>query len=331
MSLSLTEKLAFKAPWRIGVDVGGTFTDIVMVDRTGTIQVRKVPSTPRDPSEGVMNAIEAAASGLAIPVRELLTGCNHFMHASTVATNIVIDGRGSRVGMLVTKGFRDSIEIRRGIRQNAWDHRTPFPPVLVPRYLRLPIAGRIDRNGREIEPLSETDIRAAIETFRTEGVTSIAICLFNSFLSDAHEQQAAAIIRNEMPDAWVTLSSIVSPTIGEYERSSTAVLNAYVAPGIVSYVQRLAEKLAEHGLKSSFNVVQNNAGALTVDHLQHRAVALLLSGPAAGIGALGLYSAALGEPNLLSMEIGGTSCDVTLLSGGQADVASEFELGVYHV
>ena len=169
MSLLLTEKLAFKAPWRIGVDVGGTFTDIVMVDRTGAIQLGKVPSTPHDPSEGVMDAIETAANGLAIPVRELLAGCNHFMHASTVATNIVIDGRGSRVGMLVTKGFRDSIEIRRGIRQNAWDHRTPFPPVLVPRYLRLPVAGRIDRNGREIEPLSETDIHAAIEAFRAEG------------------------------------------------------------------------------------------------------------------------------------------------------------------
>jgi N-methylhydantoinase A len=331
MSLSPTEKPAFKAPWRIGVDVGGTFTDIVMVDRTGAIQVGKVPSTPRDPSDGVIDAIETAASQLAIPVQELLTGCHHFMHASTVATNIVIDGRGSRVGMLVTGGFRDSIEIRRGIRHNAWDHRTPFPPALVPRYLRLPVAGRIDRNGQEIDPLSESDIRAAVELFRAEGVTSIAICLFNSFLSDTHEQQAAAIIRNEMPDAWVTLSSAVSPTIGEYERSSTAVLNAYVAPTIVSYMRRLAEKLAERGLKSPFNVVQNNAGALTVDHLQHRAVALLLSGPAAGIGALGLYSAALGEPNLLSMEIGGTSCDVTLLSGGHADVASEFELGGYHV
>jgi N-methylhydantoinase A len=331
MSLSPTEKSAFKPPWRIGVDVGGTFTDIVMVDRTGAIEVGKVPSTPRDPSEGVIDAIEAAANHLGISVQQLLAGCNHFMHASTVATNIVIDGRGSRVGMLVTRGFRDSIEIRRGIRQNAWDHRTPFPPPLVPRYLRLPVDGRIDRNGREIEPLSETDIRAALEVFRAEKVTSIAICLFNSFLSDTHEQQAAAIIRDEMPDAWVTLSGTVSPTIGEYERSSTAVLNAYVAPSIVSYMRRLAEKLAERGLKCPFNVVQNNAGALTVDHLQHRAVALLLSGPAAGIGALGLYSAALGEPNLLSMEIGGTSCDVTLLSGGHADVASDFELGGYHV
>lgn len=331
MSPSFTERSAFAAPWRIGVDVGGTFTDIVLVDKSGALRVSKVPSTPSDPSSGVLNAVETAAGELSVSAAELLKHCSHFMHASTIATNIVLERRGSRVGMLVTRGFRDSIEIRRGIRKNAWDHRTPFPPVLAPRYLRLPVSGRIDRNGEEIESLSEADVRAAIHTFREEGATSIAVCFFNSFLNDRHERQAADIVRAQFPDAWISMSSEIAPIMGEYERSSTAVLNAYVSPNIVSYVRRLADTLADWGLKGPFYVVQNNAGAMTVNSIQRRAVSLLLSGPAAGIGALGLYSHALDNPNLLSMEIGGTSCDVTLLSNGHADVASEFELGGYHV
>jgi N-methylhydantoinase A len=233
--------------------------------------------------------------------------------------------------MLVTRGFRDSLEIRRGIRKNAWDHRTPFPPPLAPRYLRLPVGGRIDRRGEELEPLCTGDIRAAVRTFREENVSSIAICLFNSYLDDRHEREAAALLEQEYAEAWVTLSSAVAPIMGEYERSSTAVLNAYVSPSIVSYVRRLAAALAERGLRGPFYVVQNNAGAMTVEGVRSRAVSLLLSGPAAGIGALGLYSRALADANLISMEIGGTSCDVTLLSNGHADVANEFDLGGYHV
>lgn len=331
MSSSSADPSAFSPPWRIGVDVGGTFTDIVLVDRNGALQVAKVPSTPSDPSEGVLTAVKMAADQLSISYVELLGSCSHFMHASTVGTNIVLERRGSRVGMLVTRGFRDSLEIRRGIRHNAWDHRTPFPPALAPRYLRLPVTGRIDRSGEEIEPLSGDDIRATIRTFQDEGTTSIAVCFFNSYLNDRHEQQAAHILRKEYPEAWITLSSEVAPIMGEYERSSTAVLNAYVSPSIVSYVRRLADTLADCGLKGPFYVVQNNAGAMTVEKIQHRAVALLLSGPAAGIGALSLYSQALDDPSLISMEIGGTSCDVTLLSNGHAGVTSEFELGGYHV
>ena len=331
MSSLPTHRSAVAAPWRIGVDVGGTFTDLVLVDATGSLRVAKVPSTPEDPAAGVLHAVEAAARELSLSSKELLSGCSYFIHGSTVATNIVLERRGSPVGMLVTRGFRDSLEIRRGIRKNAWDHRTPFPPPLAPRYLRLPVGGRIDRRGTELEPLCAEDIREAIRTFREEGVSSIAICFFNSYLNDLHEREAAALLKRGFPEAWVTLSSAVAPILGEYERSSTAVLNAYVSPSIVSYVRRLADDLVERGLTGPFYVVQNNAGAMTVDGVASRAVALLLSGPAAGVGALGLYSRALADANLISMEIGGTSCDVTLLSKGDADLASEFELGGYHV
>ena len=157
--------LPLSAPWRIGVDVGGTFTDLVLIDGEGTLRVAKVPSTPSDPSLGVLAAVDAAAADAGLAPRKLLEGCSHFVHGSTVATNIVVERRGSPTGMLVTRGFRDSLEIRRGIRHNAWDHRRPFPPVLVPRYLRLPVGGRLDRHGAEIEPLALPDIDRAVEVF----------------------------------------------------------------------------------------------------------------------------------------------------------------------
>src|SRR5579864_4364569 len=169
----------FATPWRIGVDVGGTFTDLVLVDSRGAVSVAKSPSTPHDPSAGVIAVLDRMAARMGITCAQLLGGCHHFVHASTIATNIVLERRGNPVGMLVTKGFRDSLAIRRGIRVNAWAHRIPFPPVLAPRYLRLPVGGRIDRNGKEIEPLSEDDIERAIRVFDEEKVGSIAICLFN--------------------------------------------------------------------------------------------------------------------------------------------------------
>lgn len=317
-------------PWRIGLDVGGTFTDVVIVDRTGGLHVAKVPSTPGDPSAGVLAALEHAAGRLGLTCPRLLEGCSHLMHASTIATNLVLERQGSRVGMLVTRGFRDSLAIRRGIRPNAWDHRRPFPPVLVPRYLRLPVGGRIDGRGEAIEPLCPEDVRAAAALFAEEGVESVAICLFNSFLNGRHEEGAADLLRRALPGCWITLSSEVAPIMGEYERGSTAALNAYVAPKIVSYVTRLADELAGRGFKGAFYMVQNNGGAVSGADVARRPVTLLLSGPAAGAGALALYGKALGDAGLLSIEIGGTSCDLTLLTGAGAEIASEFEIGGYH-
>jgi len=322
---------SLEPPWRIGIDVGGTFTDLVMVDRLGAIRVIKVPSTPEDPSDGVLAAVDQAAGKLGISTQELLACCNHFVHASTVATNVVIEGQGGPVGMLVTRGFRDSVQIRRGMRRNAWDHRVPFPPVLAPRYLRRPVSGRIDRNGEEFEPLSTSDVLDAIEFFKQEGVQSLAVCLFNSFLNDIHELTVGQIIKKHYPDAWITLSSHVTHVMGEYERSSTALLNAYIAPKIVSYMTRLSDALTNRGLKSPLLVVQNNGGTLTVDNVRERPISLLLSGPAAGVGALSLYGKTLGRTRALSMEIGGTSCDVMLISDDGAEMASEFEFGGYHV
>lgn len=177
--------------WRIGVDVGGTFTDLVLAGPGQGFRVFKVPSVPADPSQGVLSALDRAAEAEELPIRELLGRCTLFVHGSTIATNTVLEGKGARVGMLATAGFRDAVEIRRGARDDPWDHRTPYPPVLVPRYLRLPIRGRIDGKGREVEPLAADEIPAALEVFRNESVEAVAICLFNSFANPAHEREAA--------------------------------------------------------------------------------------------------------------------------------------------
>jgi N-methylhydantoinase A len=325
------DKAAVVAPWRIGIDVGGTFTDMVLVDRSGAPKAAKILSTPRDPAAAVMAVIERMAGELGLTCRELLQGCHHFVHASTVATNVVLERSADPVGMLVTKGFRDSIAIRRGIRSNPWAHRTPFPPVLSPRYLRLPVGGRIDRHGREREPLSEADVKAAAADFRRAHVKSIAICLYNSYLNSEHERRAGDIIKQEYPDAMITLSSRVAPIMGEYERSSTAVLNAFIAPRIISYLKRLAEELRRSGLDTPILLVQNNGGSLRIENVEERPVTLLLSGPAAAAGALSLYASAVGSSDLLSMEIGGTSCDVMLTTKAGFQATPEFELGGYHV
>jgi N-methylhydantoinase A len=319
------------APWRIGIDVGGTFTDLVLVDRSGSLIAAKSPSTPSDPSVGVVAVLERMATTLGITCSQLLQQCDHFVHASTIATNIVLERRGNPVGMLVTKGFRDSLAIRRGIRANAWAHRIPFPPVLAPRYLRLPVGGRIDRHGMEIEPLSEDDIRQAIHVFAEEKVGSIAICLFNSFLNQAHERRAFKILQKELSGTPISISSAIAPVMGEYERSSTAVLNAFVAPQVVSYLRNLDHQLKIRGLRVPVLVVQNSGGSLTIDDVASRPVSMLLSGPAAAAGALSLYANHGIASDLLSMEIGGTSCDVLIRTGQSHSTTADFELGGYHV
>lgn len=314
--------------WRIGVDVGGTFTDLVLVGAGRGVRVFKVPSIPADPSQGVLNALQRAAESEGLPVARLLAACSLFVHGSTVATNTVLEGKGARVGMLTTVGFRDSLEIRRGARDDPWDHRTPYPGVLVPRHLRLPVRGRIDRSGKETEALSVEDIGAALRAFGDKGVEAIAICLFNSFSNASHESAAAAAVK-DFPGGFVSVSSAIAPIIGEYERSSTAVLNAYVAPRTLSYLRSLNARLGELGLRSPMLLIQSNGGVVSVAELGDRPVTLLLSGPAAGRGALQYFGEAIGSTDLVSMEIGGTSCDVILMSRGEVGFTDLLDIGGY--
>jgi N-methylhydantoinase A len=319
------------APWRIGVDVGGTFTDLVLADAAGALFTFKSPTDVANPAAGVMAAVALAAAGLGRKVEDVLGGCRVFVHGSTIATNTILERKGDVVGLLTTAGFRDGLEIRRGIREDAWDHRTPFPPVLVPRHLRLPVSERIDKHGSVVRPLDSASVTRALDTFRRAGVTSVAICLINSYRNDAHERACAVLVREAWPEAWLSVSSDIAPVIGEYERTSTTVLNAYVTPRVVPYLRRLEGDLRARGLKHPLLLTQSNGGAASVEQLADRAAVLSLSGPAAGASALRAVADMSGSDKLLLMEIGGTSCDVTLMNAGEIAMVDGISLNGYHL
>ena len=317
--------------WRIGVDIGGTFTDLVLVDGAGDVRVAKVPSTPAEPANAVMAAIDQMARVLGLDTTTLLSKCELFVHGSTIATNTMLEGKGAKTAMITTEGFRDSLEIRRGARENSWDHRTPFAPVLVPRGLRLGVAGRIDRDGNEVEPIDERRILEIARVCASEAIEAVGICLLNSFLNPQHEREIARVLATQLPDLWISKSCEVAPIIGEYERGSTTVINAYLSPKVVPYLRRLDEDLRQAGLRHPMLLVQSNAGAASVEQLAERPAALLLSGPAAAVGSLELVAEQVNNRNLISMEIGGTSCDVLMMNKGEVALAEDSLIAGYHV
>ncbi|WP_194473317.1 hydantoinase/oxoprolinase family protein [Bradyrhizobium sp. CCBAU 51753] len=318
-------------PWRIGVDVGGTFTDMILRDAAGHVRVFKAPSITADPSEGVLNVLRLASAEFDLPLSALLRDCALFVHGSTVATNTILEKKGARVAMLTTEGFRDSLEIRRGFRENQWDHRTPYPPVLVPRYLRQPVRGRVAADGTELTPLEVEDVTRAAALFKEEEVESVAVCLFNSFLDGKHEREAREALAQSWRGDWISLSSEIMPTMGEYERGSTAVVNAYVAPKVTRYLRALDERLRELGLPRSLLMLQSNGGAVSVTEVASRPVMLVLSGPAAAVGALRGCAPSQDSANFISMEIGGTSCDVMVMARGEVPVSDELVIDGYYL
>ncbi len=328
-----------RAPWRIGVDVGGTFTDLVLADATGATWVAKVPSVPADPSRGVVAAVQRVATDLGLSLQQVLEPCALFVHGSTIATNTMLEGKGAKVGLITTEGFRDTLEIRRGLREDQFNHRKPYPPVLVPRYLRKSVRGRIDAAGNETSALDLDGLADIAAAFEAEGVEAVAVTLMNSFLNDEHERAVADALNDRWAGQWITCSAAVSPLMGEYERTSTAVVNAALLPRIVAYLRSLDSELAALGLPRPILLVQSNGGAASVNQLTGRPVNLLLSGPAAAVGALNLYRHAVDaapgtvgdQGNLISMEIGGTSCDVLMMSGGKVGTRDDVMVADYHV
>jgi N-methylhydantoinase A len=312
-------------PFRIGVDVGGTFTDVGIIDGGGHVHAVKSPTNNADPAKGILEALERAAQDLSLRIDALLSQTTLFVHGSTIATNTLLERTGAKVGLLTTSGFRDTLEIRRGWRDNPWDHRTPWPAPLVPRHRRLPVIERIGVDGADILPLDRDSVSKALDRLVALGVESVAVCLLHSYRNPDHEQICREIASRCAPQLWLTLSSDLAPIAGEYERTSTAVVNAYLAPRVVPYLLELERSLRSLGL-AKLLIVQSNGGVASVSQISARPISMVLSGPAAAAGALAHYENDAGSHNLISLEVGGTSCDVMLMSGGVVGMTDLLEV-----
>ena len=312
--------------YRIGIDVGGTFTDLVAVDDAGTVTIAKAASTPADPSIGVMAGLERLAGALRVDLAAMLATTERIVHGTTVATNALLERKGARVGLLTTAGHRDVLEMREGLKDDRYDLRQPPPEPLVPRQLRLDVRERVRADGRIETPLDQASLTAAIEELAREGVDAVAICFFHSYRDPRHEQLAAEAVRAAMPDAYVSPSSEVFPQIKEYERVCTTVVNAYVGPALERYLTRLATRLREAGLAGSVLIIQSHGGVATIPDSVRLAAGAVLSGPAGGVAGSRHAARLTGEANLLLFDMGGTSSDVSLVVDGAAQIASDRRL-----
>ena len=305
---------------RIGIDSGGTFTDVFLFDdASGAVAVWKVPSTPDDPSRAIAQGTFEGVGRMGGRPEQLA----YFGHGTTVATNALIQHRGVKTGLLTTEGFRDLIEIGRQKRPELYDLQADKPPPLVTRDLRFGIRERLRHDGTVDLPLNEDDVRAAAKAFRAEGVRAVAIGFLYGFVKPEHEERARQIVLEELPDAFVCTSSEVAPEFREYERISTAVVNAYLGPVMRGYIQRLAGRLKELGVATIPHLTQSNGGVIGFDTASRLPVRTVLSGPSTGVVAAQAIGQMIGIGNLITFDMGGTSTDVALLKNGEATLASE--------
>jgi N-methylhydantoinase A len=297
---------------RLGVDVGGTFTDLVALVEGGLVTA-KVPTTPRNQARGVVAALEL--------VQPAVGAVASLAHGSTVATNALLERRGARTALVTTEGFRDVIEIGRQNRPALYDLTRARPPALVPRELRFTVRERMGRDGVLI-PLDEESLRAAVDACRDAEVEAVAVCLLFGFLHPEHERKVGEALREALPDVQLSLSSEVLPEFREYERCSTTVVNSYLTPRLAAYLERLADEVEALGLPSPL-VMQSSGGAAEIETAAARAASCLLSGPAGGVVGAAWVAGLSGFQDLLTFDMGGTSTDVASVLGGTVQTTTE--------
>ena len=302
---------------RVGVDIGGTFTDLMTFDEvSGTVSRTKVPTTPRAPDEGLLRACEDAGVKM--------DDVSHFVHGTTLVTNLVIERAGAKVGFITTKGFRDVLLLQTGQRSTnfnlQWERNKP----LVPRHLIVGVPERIDKDGVVVTPLDEAEVVKGVGYLVEKGVESIAVCLFNSYVNGEHERRIGEIVRREAPNAYVSLSSEVDPRIREYPRASTTVLNAYAMPKVYGYVDRLERALSPGGAADlpgkGVKYMHSGGGVIPSSVARERPIALVESGPAAGVLACRYLGERLGIGDIITADMGGTSFDVCMIRGGVPEI-----------
>ncbi len=302
---------------KIGIDVGGTFTDFLVAWEDREPEIFKVLSTSDDPSAAVINGLTEIAGKQNPPLSlaQFMATVETIVHGTTVTTNATLTRNGAKSGLITTAGVRDALEMRRGIREEQYNNRYTNVEPLVERYLRVGVQGRLRRDGSEVEPLSLEEVEQAIELFRAEGVEAVSICFMNAFANAEHEHRAADLVREKLPGAYLTVSTDLLPSIRFYQRVSTTVLNSYIGPILNQYLEKLTGRLSKYGFNGILLIMQSNGGVMTPETARKTAALTLLSGPAAGPGAGLIYAQAHDQDNCIVVDMGGTSFEAALVTG----------------
>ena len=305
--------------FRLGVDVGGTFTDLTIIDeRGGEVFHHKGLTTPEDSSSGTLALIKAAGVAMG--------DCSLVVHGTTVVINALIERKGAKTGLITTEGFGDVLEIRHGARTSICDPFIGKPQPFIPRPGRIEVAEQTASTGEVKKPVDETQIKEAIDRLKADGVQSVAICFLNSYANPANEERAASVLRNRWKGVPLTLSSSLSPRIGEFERFSTAMINAYTIPVVARYLRVLRDRLADMGTRSTLFMIQSNGGIMTWEEAVRRPVQIVESGPAGGVIAAQALGKSIGLENLITFDMGGTTAKSGLVEKGEPRAVSSFEL-----
>jgi len=319
--LTLYASIQLKGFMRIAVDIGGTFTDLVAVDDQGKIYRSKSLTTPDDLARGIGDCLKGAAIEVA--------GADFFVHGSTVTINAVLERKGARTGLITTKGFRDVYEIGRGTRPEGYNLFFKRPVPLVPRDLRLEVDERLYASGEVAKTLDEETATASIGTLKAAGVESVAVCLLHAYANAAHEQRLGALLRQQFPAAYVSLSHEILREFREYERTSTTVLNAYVGPLVSRYLVSLEKMLGAAGFAGTFRVMQSNGGVMSAETAKKMPVTMMESGAVAGVIAAARLGEALDCRQIISFDMGGTTAKSSLIKDFHPEVTSSYYVGGY--
>lgn len=312
---------------RVGVDAGGTFTDVCLIGGDGTFVVYKLASTPADPSEAIVAGAAHAITSSGNDARAI----SYFGHGTTVATNAILERRGATTGLITTAGFRDLLEIGRQERPDLYDLQTEKPVPLVRRRDRLEAGERMRHDGTVERPLDEDAVRSAIRTLRDQGIESVAVCFLYSYLYPEHERRVGELLAEELPGAYVSLSHRVLAEFREYERLSSTVVNAFIGPAMARYVEHLRERVAEMGIPSDPYITQSNGGLISLDVARELPVRTALSGPAAGVVGATRIAGLAGYDNIITFDMGGTSTDVALIEDGRTSLSLDMKIAGYPI
>lgn len=322
-----------KSDYRLGIDAGGTFTDFVLADKTGQVRLFKALSTPQDPTLAIRNGLALISEELGVPAEEIVSNCDLCINGTTVGLNALIQHKGAKTGLICTAGHEDSLEIRLGHKEDGYRYDPEYPPatMLVPRYLRRGVRERVLSTGEVRTPLTEADVRAACEVFLAEGVETVAISFVWSVLHPDHERRAGEIVREMMPGVVLTLGSELYPQVREYTRTSTAVVNAYLAPIMKRYVDAVDAYFRSLGAKHPVRYYQSNGGLAIGQAMTDRSVYAINSGPASAPAAGQYVCEPFGKKDVITVDMGGTSFDITLTKDGSTNINKNIDFLRYRI